>query len=368
MEIIFGIVFGSVISVGIVLFFLTRKNEGSQYGFRNELQRSLDQFSSLMKERFDAEGKLAKADLDHKKDGITHLVEELRRDLSKSKEYLKESDEGRVSNYASIKQELELNRKVLTELRGSTDDLKRILSNNQLRGAFGEQVAENLLKMAGFVIGQDYIHNKEQESVETRPDFTIFLPDKTKIHVDAKFPYTSLVRATHVENPEEREQYLRQFTTDVKQKIKQVSTREYINPEEQTVDFVIMFIPNEMIFSFIYDQMNEVWEDGMRKKVIMAGPFNFTAILRMVKQSYSSFRYQQNLHHVIGLIQKFETEYEKFGDALNTLGDRMQSAVKQFEAVSTTRSRVLNKIVDQIRSEEIVPEPEYGKQKTLKGD
>ena len=30
-----------------------------------------------------------------------------------------------------------------------------------------------------------------------------------------------------------------------------------INPEENTVDFVVMFIPNEMIFSFIYERFDE---------------------------------------------------------------------------------------------------------------
>ena len=113
-----------------------------------------------------------------------------------------------------------------------------------------------------------------------------------------------------------------------------------------------------MIFSFIYDQLNEVWEEAMRQKVILAGPFSFTAILRMVKQAHSNFRYQENLHHVIGLIQKFESEYEKYSVAIDTLGDRIQSAAKQFEVVSSTRSRALGRVIDQIKNQEMGPNKE----------
>ncbi len=315
-----------------------------------------DRLLALTKERLSSEGQLARAELESRRDSIAQMIAEVRRDLTQSKEKLSQSEEQRIASFAALKQMLEQQGTVMQDLRGSTEDLKRVLSNNQLRGAFGEQVAENLLKMAGFVTGTDYVYNREQESADTRPDFTIFLPDKTKINVDVKFPFASLMKMSSAEDTAERESHKRQFATDVKQKIKQVTTRGYINPEERTVDFVILFIPNEMIFSFVYDQLHEVWEEAMAKKVMLAGPFSFTAILRMVKQAHSNFSYQENLHQVIGLIQKFEVEYEKFSGAIDTLGDRLESAKKQFDAVATTRSRQLTKVIDQIKSQNILSE------------
>ncbi|HRZ58334.1 MAG TPA: DNA recombination protein RmuC, partial [Candidatus Paceibacterota bacterium] len=49
-----------------------------------------------------------------------------------------------------------------------------------------EKVAEDLLKMSGFVRGIQYDYNKAQGENDTRPDFTIKLPDGTKINIDAK--------------------------------------------------------------------------------------------------------------------------------------------------------------------------------------
>lgn len=348
MEITLGILIGVVLA-GFVIFFLVRKKSNT-----SDLEQMVERiFSEALLKAQDRLVETAKERLEGKKEVISTLIEEIRRDLHIKSKELQQSEEGRIASFSALSRELELQRGVISELRTSTEELKRVLSNNQMRGAFGEQVAENLLKMAGFVIGQDYVFNKEQESTETRPDFTIFLPDKTRINVDVKFPYAALIKMFGTENKDERGAHHRQFETDVKQKIKQVSTRDYINPEEKTVDFVILFIPNEMIFSYIYEQLSDVWEEAMKKKVIFAGPFSFTAILRMVKQAYANFHYQENLHQVIGLIGKFELEYDKYREAVDTLGARIDSAQKQFQAVASTRDRALSRIVDQIKTQTI---------------
>jgi len=318
------------------------------------LRNNTDQFLSLAKEVLGAQKNEIKTDLEGKKSAINELISEIRRDIRKNEERLAKSDEERVSTFSSLKKELESYREITGDLKVSTDRLKNLLSNNQTRGAFGEQIAENLMKMAGFVIGQDYLKNEKQQTESTRPDFTIILPDNTKINIDVKFPYANLVKSIESDDEKEKKRYFNDFKQDVKNKIKQISTREYINPAEKTVDFVILFIPNEMIFSYIYERMNEVWEEAMRKKVVLAGPFSFTAILRMVKQAYTNFSYQENLQHIISLIQKFDIEYQKYSDSVNLLGDRIASVSKQYEVVSTTRSRQLTTVVDKIKSQNII--------------
>ncbi len=350
----------------VVLFFLFRSKTNLTHATIEDLvgrsvheavKNAQEQLLLVAKERLGSDQEIARKELDHRKDSIERLIEEMRKDLTQNQERVRESDARAIASFTGIQQELSMHKELMKDLRGTTDDLKNVLSNNQLRGAFGEQVAENLLRMAGFVIGNDYIVNREQESTETRPDFTIFLPDRTKINVDVKFPYAALIKFSSAQDAQEKDRYLKQFTQDVKQKIKQVTSRDYINPEDRTVDFVLLFIPNEMIFSFIYDQLNDVWEEGMKQKVIFAGPFSFTAILRMVKQAYSNFRYQENLHQVIGLIQKFETEYGKFSESLDLLGNRIEQVEKQYQAVSITRDRALTRVIDKIKNQtEVVGE------------
>jgi len=292
--------------------------------------------------------------IDEKKDYMKELVSQIRRELEKNQKEIQTAEKERIGEFGILKTIIEEHKTITNELKVSTDNLKNVLSNNQLRGRYGEEVAEDLLKSAGFVKGENYTANVKQDTNPNRPDFTIFLPDKTKINIDVKFPLNSLLKFKETND----EQYLKLFEKDVKEKIKQVLSRDYINPEEGTVDFVILFIPNEMIFSFIYDKLYETWGDAMNKKVILAGPFSFVAILRMILQSYTNFTYQKNLYGIIKLIKTFEEEYNKYNIELNKLGNQIETVSKTYTSVSTTRDRKLTKVIDKIKGENILKENE----------
>ncbi len=289
-------------------------------------------------------------DLKNKKEEINRLVELIREDLKDSKDKLSISEQERIKSFSALKESLEEYKKITKELSITTDGLKKILSDNQLRGQFGEQVAEDLLKMSGFTKGIDYDTNIKQNSSPNRPDFIVYLPDKTKINVDVKFPFNNLQKMSETSDAGEKKQLLKAFKQDVKIKIKQVSTRDYINPEDKTVDFVILFIPNEMIFSFIYDKMPDIWKEAMEKKVILAGPFSFTAILRMVRQAYQYFSFQKNLQTILQNVQAFSKEFGKFNDEFQKIGTKIESLSKQYSTVSTTRYNKLIRTIDKIET------------------
>ncbi|MGI5841005.1 MAG: DNA recombination protein RmuC [Patescibacteria group bacterium] len=307
---------------------------------------------SMAAQKLDSQKQEIEVDLANKKENIEKMVKQVLDELKNSSNKLEQAEKDRVSSFSSLKKSLENSEKITQHLSATTESLSKVLSNNQLRGAFGEKVAEDLLKMSGFVVGTDYEVNKEQSTTETRPDFAILLPDGARINVDVKFPYSSLTKMAETSDEETKNRYLKMFERDVKDKIKQVCTRDYIDPENKTVDFVILFIPNEMIFSFIYDKMTNVWEEAMKNKVVLCGPFSFTAILRMVRQAYDNFRYQNNIQQIITYIKLFEKEFDSYNQEFEKIGDRIESLSRQYNTVSTTRTRQLLKVVDRIKIED----------------
>ncbi|MCK9368565.1 DNA recombination protein RmuC [Candidatus Dojkabacteria bacterium] len=347
-----------ILLLGVVIYFLIRNNSSSKLedavkkSLPDLLTKTNEQLVLMANEKLSSEKKEIRADMESKRGEIERLIKTIKDDLKDNKEKLGEESKERVTMFSSLKTSLDEYKKITEQLSTSTEGLKKVLSNNQMRGQFGEQVADNLLKMAGFVIGKDYQFNKEQAGSETRPDFTIYLPDQTKINVDAKFPFANLQKSTETENKEEKKKYLNDFEQDVKTKIKQVIGRDYINPEDKTVDFVLLFIPNEMIFSYIYEKMQEVWEDALQKKVVFVGPFSFTALLRMIKQSYENFRVQQNIQQIVTHVRALEKEFGKFGEEFEKVGDRIESLTKQYNDVSRTRVNQMNKIMDKVKLEE----------------
>ncbi|MBI2356971.1 DNA recombination protein RmuC [Candidatus Dojkabacteria bacterium] len=357
MDLVISIVIGLVVGFGIA-FFLKRKDtskedmEASIKQVLPELMKSVnEQVIQMADQKLGAEKKEIRADMEGKRQEIERLVKTIQNDLKDSKDRLNDSEKERVNMFGSLKTSLDEYKKITDQLAVSTESLKKVLSNNQLRGQFGEQVADELLKMAGFVRGVDYEFNKEQTGSETRPDFSVFLPDGTRINVDSKFPYSNLQKSSEATTDQEKRDYLKLFERDVREKIKQVTTRDYINPEDKTVDFVILFIPNEMIFSYIYDQLNSVWKEAMERKVILAGPFSFSALLRMIKQSYDNFRVQENIQKIVTHVKTLEKEYVKFSEEFTKVGDRIESLSKQYDVVSNTRVNQMNRIMEKVRLE-----------------
>lgn len=353
---ILGILIGVIIVVVKGKFFSTDTDSKIEQKLNeivpSSLSKAVDELIKVANEKLKAENQDIKTDLLNKKTAIEDLIKQLKDEIRQNNKKVDDSEKERVGSFRALQQALEGHKVITEQLSATTEGLKKVLSNNQLRGQFGEQVAEDLLRMSGFVNGIDYLKNKRQDDSSTRPDFTILLPDGIKINVDAKFPYSNLQKMTETEDKSSKQEHVRAFETDIKEKIKQVTTRDYINPANNTVDFVIMFIPNEMIFSFIYDRMNSVWSDAMKQKVILAGPFNFTAVLRLIRQSYSNFKYQKNIHKIITFIKVFEDEFKKYNEEFEKIGLRIVALSEQYDKVNSTRTKQLVKTVDKIRLED----------------
>jgi DNA recombination protein RmuC len=276
------------------------------------------------------------------------LLGEITRNLQKE---LKQSQEGVVdlkAQNAAIREQLANTAKITEGLQVSTEGLRNLLANNRLRGEWGEQVAEDLLMAAGFVEKVNYL--KQSTTQEGRPDFTILLPDGFKLNVDAKFPFDDLIAYQESKTDTEKKRALAAFNTSIKNKIKGITSKDYIDAENQTLDFVVMFIPNEMIFSFVYEMLPDISRYASERKVVLAGPFGFTAVLRMILQAHKNFHHEKSLMQILGLISKFQEEYEKFGDSMDRLGRQLDTAQKTFIEVEGTRSRQLTRVVEQISS------------------
>ncbi|HEX8923401.1 MAG TPA: DNA recombination protein RmuC [Patescibacteria group bacterium] len=289
-------------------------------------------------------------DFQNKKDSIEKMVQQVLDGLAKNQSELVAAEKDRVGSFNGLREAIENNQRLTEQLKVTADSLRNVLSNNQMRGAFGEKVAEDLLKQSGFVIGTDY--SKQEADGTSRPDFTVYLPDKTKINVDSKFPYTNIVKMSETDDAVEKNRYLKLFEQDIKKKIADVCGRDYIDPEKNTVDFCIVFIPNEMVFSFIYEKFPDVLEEAFRRKIVFAGPFSFTAILRMVRQAYDNFRYQSNVQSIISYIKIFEKEFGKYNEEFDKIGLKIDSLSRQYSEVSSVRTNKLIRVIDKIKIED----------------
>lgn len=284
--------------------------------------------------------------LESKQKAIEKLVADLKDDLRLRQDELRNLERDRTKKFGELSAQMESHRELTNELKISTQQLSKVLSNNQTRGVWGERIIEDLLKSGGLIEGQHYLKQAKQGNL--RPDITLLLPNDRIVPVDVKFPYSEIQKMSVAESKKAKDEHVKQFGRDLKVKIDKVS--EYIDPEQNTLDYAIMFVPNEMVFSFINQKFPDLIELAMSKRVIVVSPFTFLIVARTVRESYRNFMMEDKLRDVITHVNGFVAEWSKFKDQFDKYGRSIDTLKKSFDDLSGTRVKQMDRRIEKIEN------------------
>ncbi len=290
-----------------------------------------------------------KVDLANKHQMMEKLVTQIQQELKTRQDEVRTLDRDRLKQFAELNTALTDHRKLTDELRVSTQQLASVLSNNQMRGEWGERIIEDLLTSNGLVEGVHYLRQHFLHGSTTlKPDITLLLPDKRVVPVDAKFPYQEIQKMVLTDNKATKAAHLKQFESDIRIKISKVAL--YIDPGLETLDYAIMFVPNEMIFSFINQKMPQVIDEALRKRVMIVSPFTFLIVARTVMESYRNFMMGDKLKEVVKYVDEFAKEWGMFKDEFSKFGRSIDTLKIGYDKITATRTRQLDRKLERIDS------------------
>jgi len=296
------------------------------------------------KQILEGEKDVIKNDLENKQKVIEKLVTNLQKDLKVRQEEIRSLEKDRTQKFGEINQALEQHKEMTHDLKISTEQLAKVLSNNQERGAWGERIIEDLLQANGLVEGKHYLRQNIQG--KNRPDITLLLPNERNVPVDVKFPYSEIQKMANSNNKSDRASHLKKFNSDVKMKIDKVAT--YINPAYQTLDYAILFVPNEMVFSFINKKMPDLIDRAIAKKVLIVSPFTFLVVAGTIRESYRNFMIGDKLKKVVIYVEEFVNEWEKFKNKFDKYGRSLTTLQKDYEDITGTRIKAMERRITKI--------------------
>ena len=208
----------------------------------------------------------------------------------------------------------------INSLSNQVNDLQNILSNKQLRGAFGEVQLENIVKDA---LPQNAYQFQYTLISNSRVDCIVKMPEPPgPICIDSKFPLEDYKKFTGSTNDQEKKDNLKLFHNAVQKHIRDISEK-YILPGE-TADSAIMFLPSESIYSEINIRFPKLVNESRNKKVYMAGPDNLMLLLHTVRAILRDATMSQTAG-------KIQIEVDKLGNDLNLLADRIFKLDKHFD-------------------------------------
>ena len=339
---IIGTLFGAVI-----VWFLRQREINNIRKTEDELK---DAFSSLSREALDKNQQsfltLARSQFENLTKSSDQQLDEKKKLIDSTIKDMKSHLENLAKQTTELKGQMENSQQGISRLTDTTSKLRQILSSSQARGQWGERMVEDILNFIGLTEGINY--KKQSQEGTDRPDYTFYLPQKKHVNMDVKFPLSHYENYISAESEAERNSEKKQFLSDVKNHIKAINKRTYIDTEGGTVDYVLMFIPNESIYTFINQEDKDLIDFSLQNKIILCSPITLYAVLSLIRQAVSNFAMEEKAGEMQKLINVFAKQWQLFISKMDGLGDTLGTLQKKYEELHTTRVRQLEKPMEKI--------------------
>ncbi|HQO78058.1 MAG TPA: DNA recombination protein RmuC, partial [Thermodesulfobacteriota bacterium] len=303
---------------------------------------------------------------------IDQQLSRMNQEIEKVCSLMRELEKDRIEKFGELSSQLKTAGEQTAALTQITATLREALANTKARGQWGERMAEDILRIAGLVENVNYCRQKTIDGAGTRPDFTFLLPHDLRLNMDVKFPLDNYIRFLGADAESDKTKYRSLFLRDVRGRIKEVTSRDYIDPAQKTVDCVLLFIPNEQIYAFIHELDSSIFEHAIKNKVVFCSPITLFAVIAVIRQAAENFVLTQTSHEILSLLGRFKKRWDEFLKRLDVLGKRIGEAQQEYEAITTTRRRLLEKSFNELEAlrierglpiaaepEEYVAEPGY---------
>ncbi len=313
---------------------------------------ALQQSAVLQREQFEAAAAAAQEratrDLAGKKDVIDSRLDqvhdEMRSELAKLAESVAGLGRSSSQQFGEVKNALDAHAEITTTLSASASSLRAALANSHARGQWGERMAEDVLRLAGFHENVNYTKQRQIDGASGRPDYTFSMPKGQVLYMDVKFPMAAYLKYLEAGTDAERDAHLKRFLTDVRARVRELSKREYASAgSSNSVDYVLLFIPNEQLTGFIHEHDPVLLDDAMGEKVVMCSPLTLFAFLGVIRQAYDNFMIEQTSDEILQLLGKFGKQWEKYNEHVEKVKRRFDALDKDFDQLTGTRRRQLEK-------------------------
>ena len=242
------------------------------------MQAALQQAAVMQREQLGAAATQARqattAELDSKKDVIDARLEQVRAEvadgLGKLTAMVSTLATSSSEKFGQVDQSLRSHAEITQALSESARALKEAMASPSARGQWGERMAEDVLRLSGFVENVNYRKQTQLEGATGRPDFTFPLPKGHELYMDVKFPMAAYLRYLEAGSEAERQAHRAEFLRDVRARVRELAKRDYASASaKQSVDYVLLFLPNEQLTGFIHEHDPALIDDAMYQRVVM---------------------------------------------------------------------------------------------------
>lgn len=323
---------------------------GNVEAFNNSVREETKaQFKSLAADIFSSQSEKFK---EANETRLSEILNPLKEDIKDFKRrvddtYMNSSME-RTLLGEQMKRLMELNMSIGKEARDLTEALS---GNTKVQGDWGEMVLETILVKSGLVEGENYFVQrtknddgtqiKNDDNGRLRPDVVVALPDKKCIVIDSKVSLTAYVNYINADNEDDRQHFGKAHLLSVRSHLKELETKRYQDfvgvGNDDRIDYVLMFIPNEHAYMAAMTLDNNLWMEAYEKRVVIISPAHVISTLRLIAQLWTRDKQTKN---ALKIAEEGGKLYDKFVGFVNDMQTVEQSLGKASEAYASAMSKL----------------------------
>lgn len=383
MNILFFVI-GLVIGALLVGFILKSKNSSLQTQI--DLMKEQDaKNEELRNKQFEIQINTLKSELQNTTERLLHQREEslvkannvqldavlspLKNEIEGMKKSMTDNIKTSSENKASLEKAIEELMKRTQDIGNDANNLAKALKNeSKTQGNWGELILENILEKSGLTEGEHYekqsvIKDSKGNNVfhdETGskliPDIIVHYPDNKDLIIDSKVSLTAFVDYCNAADESEKSNALKRHLMSLKNHCKELQRKNYssyIKSPRLSLDYVVMFVPNESAMQLALYEDTTLWRDAFENGVFITSEQNLLALLRMIQLAWSQVKQARNQQEVFDEVNKlldrvgdFVKRYEDLGKKIESLQGSYDDTKKKLYTGNQSVVKAAEKLID----------------------
>lgn len=327
-------------------------------------QQATHQLLQLAEQKMDKQSELSDKELTAKKQLIDQNLALMHAELKRVNDMVTTLEKDRAAKFSTLSDQLAKSSAQMEQLRSTTHDLKAALTNSRIRGQWGDRMADDVLRLAGFVENINYIRQSSLNAADgatTRPDYTFYLPNQRVVHMDVKFPLDQYLAYLEASDDAARSQARRQFLKEARARVAEAAKRGYAShtahEAESTLDYTLVFIPNEQVYAFLLEHDREILDTALASKVILCSPTTLFAILAVIRQAVENFQLEKTTGQILRILADFQDQWGRYSEAFSKFGEKLAGLGRDYDVLASTRKNQLERQLTKLDSLKGLPGP-----------
>ena len=339
---------------------LLQRLEGQKAQFEKNLEQMRLEFKTMATEALQRNSELFEKEAQER---LANILRPFNSDLKQFREkvenYYGEENRQRFSLQESIKTLVEANQRISRDAVNLTNAIAGT-SNNKFQGDWGETILEQILENSGLVEGEQWelqvtlrdekgsalLHDETSRSM--KPDVIVHFPAGRDIIIDSKVSLKAYMAYLAAEDDASRALFLKEHVASVRRHIDELAGKRYDKYNINSLDYVMLFIPNEPSYFMAMEADSSLWNYAYKKGIVLISPSNLISTLFVVNSLWTRERQQRDVQRIVdtanAIYDKFVNFTDNFGKIEQALEKAQLAYTDAFRQLTSGKGNITRKL------------------------